>query len=394
MFTVVGTVQEVRMLTFLFWFCGIAAIYSYFIYPLILRLCSAKKGEKDTIITADTNVVPPSISLIVTAYNEEHRIRAKIENCLQLSAEGFAFEIIIASDCSEDKTDAIVSEYAARNVRLVRAPARLGKEHAQQCAIAEASGEILVFSDVATEIPTDGIQKLAVYFNDAAIGAVSSEDRFISQDGTVAGEGAYVKYEMWLRQQESKLAGLVGLSGSFFAVRKSLCGEWDIHSPSDFNTALNTAKAGLKAVTAPDVLGFYQDLKDPTKEYQRKIRTVIRGMTGLSRHAEVMNFGKFGFFSFQVISHKLMRWLTPWFLLGFFLLNALLADNGIFYFLLFSGQLAFYGVAVVAHFLPHLQSISIIKLVYFFVQVNIALLDASIKFIAGQRMTTWKPSAR
>lgn len=382
------------MLTFLFWLFGIAAIYSYFIYPLVLRVLVAKAGVKNHVAAAGNTTVVPSVSLIVTAYNEESRIRAKIENSLQLAFADAAFEIIIASDCSEDATDEIVREYAQRNVRLVRAPERLGKEHAQQCAIREASGEILVFSDVATEIPADAIQKLVAYFTDPGVGAVSSEDRFISQDGAVAGEGAYVKYEMWLRRQESKLAGLVGLSGSFFAVRKSLCNEWDIHSPSDFNTALNTAKAGLRAVTAPDVLGFYQDLKDPSKEYQRKIRTVIRGMTGLSRHAEVLGFGKFGFFSFQVISHKLMRWLTPWFLLVFFLLNALLADNGVFYFLLFLGQLAFYGVAVVAHFLPNLQSISVIKLVYFFVQVNIALLDAAIKFLAGQRMTTWKPSAR
>lgn len=382
------------MLTFLFWLFGIAAIYSYFIYPLVLRVLVAKAGVKNhAAATGDVTAVP-SVSLIVTAYNEEARIRAKIENSLQLAFADAAFEIIIASDCSEDATDAIVREYAPRNVRLVRAPERLGKEHAQQCAIKEAIGEILVFSDVATEIPADAIQKLVAYFSDPGVGAVSSEDRFISQDGAVAGEGAYVKYEMWLRRQESKLAGLVGLSGSFFAVRKSLCSEWDIHSPSDFNTALNTAKAGLRAVTAPDILGFYQDLKDPSKEYQRKIRTVIRGMTGLSRHAEVLGFGKFGFFSFQVISHKLMRWLTPWFLLVFFLLNALIADNGVFYFLLFLGQLAFYGVAVVAHFLPNLQSISVIKLVYFFVQVNIALLDAAIKFLAGQRMTTWKPSAR
>jgi glycosyltransferase involved in cell wall biosynthesis len=389
---VLGIGQEVGMLTFLFWLFGLAAIYSYFIYPLVLRVLVAKAGVKTSAAAVDQ--VIPGVSLIVTAYNEESRIRAKIENSLQLIFDNAAFEIIIASDCSEDATDEIVREYAAQSVRLVRAPERLGKEHAQQCAIKEANGDILVFSDVATEIPADAIQKLIAYFNDPGIGAVSSEDRFISQDGAVAGEGAYVKYEMWLRRQESKLAGLVGLSGSFFAVRKSLCSEWDIHSPSDFNTALNTAKAGLRAVTAPDVLGFYQDLKDPSKEYQRKIRTVIRGMTGLSRHAEVLGFGKFGFFSFQVISHKLMRWLTPWFLLIFFLLNALIADNGVFYFLLFLGQLAFYGLAVIAHFLPNLQSISIIKLVYFFVQVNIALLDASIKFLAGQRMTTWKPSAR
>lgn len=89
-----------------------------------------------------------------------------------------------------------------------------------------------------------------------------------------------------------------------------------------------------------------------------------------------------------------MRWLTPWFLLVFLLLNSLVADNSLLYSLVFLGQLAFYGMAVAAHFLPNLQSISIIKLVYFFVQVNVALMDASIKFIAGQRMTTWKPSAR
>jgi glycosyltransferase involved in cell wall biosynthesis len=381
------------MLTFLFWLFGVAALYSYFIYPLVLRVLVASAGVKP-----NTETAPPmaasGVSLIVTAYNEESRIRAKIENSLQLAFDAATFEIIIASDCSSDATDDIVREYADRGVRLVRAPERLGKEHAQQCAIKDAGGDILVFSDVATEIPADAIQKLVAYFNDPRVGAVSSEDRFISQSGAVAGEGAYVKYEMWLRQQESKLAGLVGLSGSFFAVRKFLCGDWDIHSPSDFNTALNTAKAGLRAVTAPDVLGFYQDLKDPSKEYQRKIRTVIRGMTGLSRHVEVLDVGKFGFFSFQVISHKLMRWLTPWFLLALFLVNALIADNGVFYFLVFLAQLAFYGVAVAAHFLPNLQSISLIKLVYFFVQVNIALLDAGVKFIAGQRMTTWKPSAR
>ncbi|MEY4590812.1 MAG: hypothetical protein RL497_2888, partial [Pseudomonadota bacterium] len=189
-------------------------------------------------------------------------------------------------------------------------------------------------------------------------------------------------------------AGLVGLSGSFFAARKSICQSWDIYSPSDFNTALNAAKAGLRAVSAPDVLGYYQDLKDPSKEYARKVRTVIRGMTGLWRHKEVLNYRKMGFFAFQVFGHKLMRWLTPWFLLTTFVLGALTASAGPFYSLAFLLQLAFYSCAVAAHFLPHLRNTGPVKIIYFFVQVNIALLDASIKFISGQRMTTWKPSAR
>jgi len=379
------------MLKCLFWLAAIAAIFSYFIYPVILRVNRLRTAHR---IKLNPNADQPSVSLIVTAYNEAARIEQKINNTLAIQYNRERLELIVASDCSDDGTDEIVGRYAAQGVRLVRASERLGKENAQRTAIAAATGEILVFSDVATEIPPDALEKLVTYFSDPSVGAVSSEDRFISQDGSIAGEGAYVKYEMWLRKLESEQAGLVGLSGSFFAARKTICQEWDIHSPSDFNTALNAAKAGLRAVSAPDVLGYYQDLKDPSKEYARKIRTVIRGMTGLWRHKEVLNVKTMGFFAFQVFSHKLMRWLTPWFLVATFLLSALCATTGAFYSLIFIGQLAFYGLALAAHVLPNLRLIGPVKIIYFFVNVNIALLEAGIKFLAGQRMTTWKPSAR
>ncbi len=380
------------MLSFLFWIFGIAAIYSYFLYPFVLKTIAIIRGVHT--LRPQTLVEPVSISLIVTAYNEQGRIREKIENTLAIQFDAARLELIVASDCSEDATDAIVNEYADRGVRLVRATERLGKENAQLTAIKEAKGDLLVFSDVATQIPADALVKLEQYFSDASIGAVSSEDRFVSKDGSVAGEGAYVKYEMWLRKQESQLAGLVGLSGSFFAARKEICQEWDIHSPSDFNTALNAVKAGLRAVSAPDVLGFYQDLQDPSKECQRKIRTVIRGMTGLSRHREVLSVQQYGLFAVQVISHKLMRWLAPWFFILFFIVSALNASEGAIYALAFMGQLGFYGVALAAQFLPNLRDNGAVKLIYFFVQVNVALLEATVKFLAGQRMTTWKPSAR
>lgn len=382
------------MLEFLFWLFTFGALFSYFIYPLILVLLTKFFPSIAKTSSRDPDIKPLKLSLIVTAYNEEARIREKIENTLKVHFDSDRLELIVASDCSEDATDEIVREYADRGVRLVRAAQRLGKENAQKTAIDEATGDIIVFSDVATQIPEDALQKLEGYFSDPSIGAVSSEDRFISKDGSIAGEGAYVKYEMWLRKQESRLAGLVGLSGSFFAARKEVCQVWDIHSPSDFNTALNTARLGLRAVTAPDVLGFYQDLKDPQKEYQRKIRTVIRGMTALSRHKEVLDPGRFGLFAFQVFSHKLMRWLVPWFLIALLITSAIVAHAGFIYSLALLLQIAFYGAAALAHFLPGLREISQIKIIYFFVQVNLALLDASIKFFAGERMTTWKPSAR
>lgn len=377
------------MSTALFWILLILAAYSYFIYPFILVVLTRSRPR---VVAAPINAPLPAMSLIVTAYNEEGRIREKLANSLAIDYPGL--EIIIASDCSSDATENIVSEYADRGVRLVRAGERLGKENAQWCAIEQASGEIVVFSDVATQIPADALRKLATYFADASVGAVSSEDRFISQSGEVAGEGAYVKYEMWLRRLESQLAGLVGLSGSFFAARKSVCQNWDIHSPSDFNTGLNCARAGYRAVTASDVLGFYKDLKDPQKEYQRKVRTVLRGITAIARHPDVLSFTRYGLFAFQVWSHKIMRWAVPWILVLLFLISFKLLGTGWFYSLAFVGQLIFYGIAIAAHVDERAKAHPAARLIYFFVHVNIGLAHALCRFLGGTRMTTWQPSAR
>ncbi|HET8710884.1 MAG TPA: glycosyltransferase family 2 protein [Spongiibacteraceae bacterium] len=376
------------MSVILFWLLLILAIYSYFIYPLVLAVLIQMRPRAGQAAPAAL----PSLSLIVTAYNEEGRIREKLDNSLAIDYS--ELEIIIASDCSSDATDDIVREYADRGVKLVRANERLGKENAQWCAIQQASGDIVVFSDVATQIPADALRKLAAYFADTSVGAVSSEDRFISQAGEVAGEGAYVKYEMWLRRMESQLVGLVGLSGSFFAARKEVCQNWDIHSPSDFNTGLNCARAGYRAVTAPDVLGFYKDLKDPKKEYQRKVRTVLRGITAIARHPDVLSVTRYGLFAWQVWSHKIMRWAVPWLLVLLFLVSFRLTGTGWFYTLSFLGQLAFYGIAIAAHINERVRANAAARLIYFFVHVNIGLADALCRFLGGKRMTTWQPSAR
>lgn len=379
------------MLVLLFWVALIGSVFSYFLYPLVLLLLPSRK--RGAARQQPEGEYAPSVSLIVTAHNEESRIRDKIENCLKLAYPNL--EILVASDCSTDATDAIVREYQGQRVLLARADERKGKEYAQLQAIQKASGDILVFSDVATAIPEDAIGKLVQYFADPDVGSVSSEDRFLSRDGGVVGEGAYVRYEMWLRGLESARAGLVGLSGSFFAARREVCDDhWDIYAPSDFNTALNTVRKGLVAVTAPDVLGFYQDVADASKEYQRKVRTIIRGLTALGRHPDVLNPMRYGLFSFQVFGHKLMRWLAPWFQLVLFVVSVALAGKGAFYTLALIAQLAFYGLVLAGHLKPSLRSASAIKIPYFFVQVNLATAQATVNFLAGRRMTVWTPSKR
>jgi glycosyltransferase involved in cell wall biosynthesis len=336
----------------------------------------------------------PRLSLIITAHNEAGRIRQKLENSLQIVYPRTQLEIIIASDFSTDDTDAIVESYADKGIKLVRADARKGKEYAQLCAIRQASGEILVFSDVATEIPAEALNLLAARFSDPRIGALSSEDRFVSNDGRVVGEGAYVKYEMWLRRLESDRAGLVGLSGSFFAARREVCEHWDIYSPSDFNTALNCAQRGLVAITCPDVVGIYKDVKDPGLEYRRKMRTVIRGITAISRHPEVLNPFRLGRFAFQVWSHKLMRWGVPWFMLAFAAVTLAQLGEGVIYTVALLAQLAFYALALAGWLAPALRDNVLIRIIFFFVQTNLALAQATLLFLSGRRMTVWTPSQR
>lgn len=375
----------------LFYFSALLCVYSYFLYPLLLKLTPARKQAN--ISRLEQNQLP-ALSLIITVHNEQERIHEKLENSLQTDYPSELLEIIVASDFSTDATDGIVESYGDRGVSLVRADEHKGKEYAQLCAIKQSKGDILVFSDVATRIPDEALRLLAYQFADESIGALSSEDKFISNGGSVVGEGAYVKYEMWLRRLESDRAGLVGLSGSFFAARREVCELWDIYSPSDFNTGLNCAKKGMVAITCPDVVGIYKDVKDPGLEYRRKRRTVIRGITAIVRHLEVLNPFSMGLFAFQVWSHKIMRWGVPWFMLVFAIATLMLQGQDSIYMLALVAQLVFYALALAGWLSPWMRKNAVVRIVFFFVQTNLALAQAMLMFLFGKRMTVWTPSQR
>lgn len=372
----------------LFWLGAIGAIYSYFLYPLVLlALPKRQRGSMSG------DVVVPRVSIVITARNEETRIRQKLENTLAIDHPRDRLEVLVASDASTDATDDIVRSYAADNVRLVRAEERKGKEYAQSLAIRAATGDILVFSDVATDIPRQAVRQLLADFSDPRVGAVSSEDRFFTETGEMVGEGAYVRYEMWLRRLESSVNSLVGLSGSFFAARKEVCTDWNIHVPSDFNTALNSVRRGMIAVSDPLVEGHYKSINDERKEYQRKYRTVIRGIAAVVAQPDVLNPFRYGLFAFQVWSHKVMRWLVPWFLLLLLIATIALAGDHALYRLALLAQAAFYVLALTG-LVRATRRHTAVKIPYFFMQSNAAIAHATVGFLLGRRVTVWEPSKR
>ncbi len=379
------------MLKFLFFVLAVFCVYSYFLYPLVLKLIPPQRNRSRVLL--DDGALP-SLSLIITVHNEERLIGEKLDNSLEVDYPKDRLEIIVASDCSTDNTEAIVASYSDRGVRLVRADERKGKEYAQWCAIEQSKGDIIVFSDAATQIPTEALRIMASEFQDPRVGAVSSEDRFISRDGKLVGEGAYVKYEMWLRSLESDRGGLVGLSGSFFGARREACQNWDFLTCSDFNVARNCARRGLIAVNCPEMVGYYLDLADPQKEYLRKVRTVLRGISAIPRHPWVLNPLQMGMFAFEVWSHKIMRWGVPWFMLLFFFVTLLLQGQGTLYTLALVAQIAFYAVALLGWKFEKLRAFAPVRIVLFFVQSNIAIADATLRYLTGKRVVVWTPSER
>jgi cellulose synthase/poly-beta-1,6-N-acetylglucosamine synthase-like glycosyltransferase len=372
-----------------FWLAMFLIFWTYFGYFLLLWILSFfySRGSKKDEFT-------PRVSLIIAAHNEEKRIREKLENSMSLSYPKGKLEIIVVSDASNDRTEEIVGSFKEKGIQSISTAERKGKHYAQKRGIEMATGEIMVLTDASTFLQGDAIQKIVRNFSDASIGCVSGRDRVRSSGSRLQGEGFYVRYEMELRALESRLGSLVGASGSFYAVRKSLCQRWYSEFASDFYLPIISYMSGYRTVLEPEAIGYYEVLKDPQKEFQRKVRTVVRGLEVLFKFKGIMNPFKYGTYSFQMISHKLSRWLVPIYLIFLFGLNLLLLDRGIFFRMLFVFQVLFYLLASTAFLVRRLQDIMLFKIPFFFIVVNLSILVAWYNFLIGKRFVIWEPSKR
>jgi len=377
------------MLELTFWSSLIFVFYSYFGYPLLLWLISQIRDKPVKKLD-----IKPSVSCIITAYNEEDRIQEKIENTLRQDYPAGKLEIIVASDCSTDKTDGIVKSYQSRGVTLVRAPERKGKENAQKYAVEVSSGNVLVFSDVATILPSDAISTIVKNFHDPTVGCASSVDRVLDSHRGISGEGAYVRYEMFLRTLETKVNTLVGLSGSFFAARREVCQNWSVDLQSDFNTLLHAVKKGLRGVSDPDSVGYYKNIVDESKEFERKVRTVSRGISVFMATLPMLNPFRYNLFSWQLFSHKFCRWLVPFAMILAFFTNTLLIYNSTFYLYILMIQMAFYSLALGERQINLPARHHYLKIPSYLLLANLSILTAWYRYVRGEQFISWRPSER
>lgn len=372
-----------------FWVAVAVVAYAYVGYPIALGMVATLRRRP--IHKAD---VTPSVSFIITVYNEAGRIRAKLENTLRQEYPRDRLEIIVASDGSTDRTDEIVASFAALGVKSVRASERRGKEAAQKLAVTAAAGDVLVFSDAATMLAPDGLRRLVRAFADGTIGCVSTEDRAVDAGGRRTGEGLYVRYEMLLRRLETQAGSVVGLSGSCFAVRRALCQEWPTDLPSDFHTVLRAVRRGWRGVVDADSIGYYRTLGDGAKEFDRKVRTILRGIVVVTRNVAMLNPLRYGLFSWQLFSHKLCRWLAPVATVIAFATNALLAPASLLYLALFVGQCSFYAIGLAGLSRRVVSRHALVRVPAFFVLVTASTMHAWYRYARGERIMMWAPSER
>jgi len=378
-----------ELLSFWAFFVSMAGVvYTYAFYPVLLTLFGRLWPRP-----AMRRPIVPTVSIVIAARNEADKIRQKLDHTLALRYPVDRLQIIVASDASDDATDEIVRSYADRGVRLVRAPQRNGKEYAQGLAVAAATGEIVVFTDSATILEPELLASLVQNFADPSIGAVSTEDFIVDAAGNPTGEGAYVKYEMWVRRLESHFYSLVGLSGSCFAVRRELCQPWPTDLASDFRSALQTARAGFRSVTDPSARARFVAVTSAGAEMRRKIRTFVRGIRVLMANWDLMvKFWRYGRFSFQLVSHKFLRFVTPMLLVVALVASALSGDRRLQ--VLAVLQALFYALGFFSGVIPLLQRMPGVRIAHFFTMVQFAMLVAWWKYLLGEQQVTWEPTRR
>ena len=371
---------------FLFWLSFGIIFYTYFGYPLLLGLLSKKKDDRE----ADSAGVKfePAVSLIIPVYNEERVIDEKIQNTLSLNYPKDKLEILIASDASTDRTKEIVQKYEKMGVKFLEQSERRGKAGALNLGLKEAKHEVVIFSDASIFLDKDALRNILNRFADGEIGCVSGEDYIPGGGG---GEGVYGRYELLLRNLESRVGSIVGASGCFYAQRRSLCEPFLEGMAPDFYSVLETVEKGYRAVTEPEATGVMKSVGDPQSEFQRKVRTFLRGITTLLHFKHLLNPFKYGIFSLQLISHKLLRWSTGVFLILLFLSNLFLFGSK-FYLTILILQVAFYVLAFIGWL--GMSRLFIFRVPFFFSMVNLSALVAWFKYLSGFRQEIWEPSKR
>lgn len=375
----------------LFWISLILILHTYFFYYLLMacwaRLRPAARKQDPA--------CRPTVSMILSAYNEEAVIGEKIHNCLAIDYPVDNIEFILGSDGSTDRTVEIMREQAGTraNIHIHAFPHREGKAGVLNKIIREATGEILVFSDANTMYDPDSINRLTAPFADEKVGGVCGRLTLLRHNENVSGHGetAYWRYENELKKLEGRARTVFGATGAIYAIRRHLYRELPAQETminDDFLIPLKVVEQGYDVVYEEKARATEQTSPSLKGEFARKVRIGAGNFHTLGEVGALLRPWK-GFIAFGLWSHKVIRWVVP-FLLVLLLASNLFCAGTAFYRTFLALQILFYLLALVG-WLSSAAGIRLGILVfpYYFVAVNFALLVGFIRFLTGTQKRVW-----
>ena len=381
------------MITFIFWFSLFFILYIYFGYSCLLFLLSKIRKNKPNKLCYPEEC---RVSIVIAARNEEKKIEDRIQNLLDQTYDQSKLEIIVVSDGSTDDTSTVVANLISRKkdvcevkIKLITLDENKGKPHALNLAVAESSGEIIVFTDARQKFDPRAIKELTANFCDSRVGSVSGELLFIDEKDSelILEMGIYWRYEKNIRKMESTILSVPGATGAIYAIRRSLYEPIPSETLiDDVLIPLNIIFKGYRSVFDESAKAYDTLSKDYKEEKKRKIRTLLGNYQILKIKPSLLSPRKNPIF-FQFISHKVLRLFVP-----FFFIMAMVAS-------LFSGipYLFFFIIVAVGSVIAFSESffnypkivIKVCNIVKTFYLLNYFALIAFIYFVYTKDRKIW-----
>ena len=373
-------------MTVLFWIALGALLYMYAGYPLLVWILARLVGREPQ----RTGAVP-SVSLLIPAYNEEAHIETKLRNSLALDYPQDRLEIIVASDGSTDRTNAIVQQFASRGVTLLAMPQNIGKSAMLNRAVPQLAGEIIVFSDASSELEPQALRTLVRSFADPRIGCVCGLYRLRGSPGDLRGEGEglYWAYETFIKRQESRLHSILGAHGAFYAIRKSLFQPLEGGAINDdYLIPMRVVEAGFRAVYDPDAVAWERELASVEGEFARRRRIAAGNCQQIVRLRHLLN-PQHGWVALTFLSHKVLRTLAPLFMIAV-LVTSLWLPSG-WRAAAAGGQALLYGSAVAGYWCQRLgKRVAWLSAPLYFCLGNLAMLAGLVNYATNPKGLVWE----
>jgi glycosyltransferase involved in cell wall biosynthesis len=373
----------------------VMAVYSYVLYPAILWVIAQNREQA---VAPPQNTSAPLVTVVIPAYNEEAQIRGAIEAVLAQDYASDRLQTLVVSDASTDATDDIVRSYSSRGVEFLRMPTRGGKTAAENASLPHIRGEIVINTDSSVRLHPEAVRHLVASMADPSVGVASTRDISVTapQNANRA-EADYVGYEMRIRQLETLSGGIVGASGSGYAIRRHLHAipvRADLSR--DFSAALTARRHGLRAISADEAFCFVPRTGSLRQEYKRKVRTISRGMETLNFNRDLLDLANHGAFAWKLLSHKVCRWLVPILVLPALVGLGMLAVDHVWPRVVLVLAAIGAGVAVLgarwpdSRKLPRALPVGIVGAL----SANLAVVHSAWRFVHGHDDHIWEPTRR